>query len=660
MTDVWSPPETDDVVGGQQRQSTTATTSTPFVAPESDETITPAPQTSVKGALSPEDDERARKMAADLAAMFEPADGTLFRDSLSFGLMQKMSGLMGPLQGESREFGEAMYQYYIDEARKNAAAPTASSIAGAVVAPGGPVKSGIKGVRNAAIEGGIGSGVEEANRQLPSEANIEDVVEAGTIGTAVSAGVAGVGESLAAGARQVDLPEAGLTQEALRGKTINEAADAARRDLGVSGEVPAQVGNQFAEEARRTSSELMEGGKSKMREATEGDLVFNPGQEARHVTNPDGTTVRVRDFKPGRQMQQAVSDQNYARIRNETGRQAIPITPQGTPAAHNLRETVINEYGNLEELSLKQWDQLRTRIRGLKNTAANETDRAAVEDLEEALEGTIQDMVTKGTLTGDAANWSLYNQGRKEVAKAFNLQEGRALREVLKDESVPGSAIADQFFRLDSPPKRKKAARMVADLAGNLGEDSEALTILRAGMLSKMFESNDPKTILRNVKVFTDDPELIGKLFDPKTADKLTELAVSLENLKVPDVSTRQGRDVVGPIINDLAQTFLGQNKLGRAVGGVGRAAARPSTGLSIATGAATGSPMAAAGVFAATEALTSLAKKPVRVGIANAAQTVAPAAGRETTQSEGVQDYMEDEQIIQGVLPRILEQGVQ
>ena len=633
----------------------------------------PVMQRRPRGSLSPRDDldarlegeERARlrgeaqvgknvPILRNITGMIQGPGAALMQDSMSFGLGQKLSGLMESevFGGRGREYGEAAHQYYLDALRGEAAAPAVSEFAGAMLTPSPFQKAGALATIGEAV---VGAGVEEAARQLPSEANIKDVATTGATAGGIAGGLFGFGRLISAGTRQAADGGSELTQNALRGKKIGEAADIARTDLNVR-KTPAIVGSEFGDNVRGEFGDLARSGKDKINRANEGDFSIQAGTEGRVQVDPNtGQRLVVTDIRPGRSFQKAVGDgpnSAYNRIRTAQDLDPIPISPEGTPAAYRLRE-IIDETAENDTFTLRDIDQLRTKIRGLRSTAINATDRGAVDDMEAALEETIEGLVASGKFRGDISDWSLYKQGRKELGKVLEAKDSTALKKLLNDETIPGSTIADTFMRIDTPAKRAKASRMISDVSKTLGEDSEALTSLRAGMLSKIFESDDPRVLYKNLKVFQDDPELISNIFDPATANKLTELAISMDNMNLSELSPARTRDLVGPLLNHVANT-LGSSRVSR----LASAAARPSAGMSIATGAATGSPVAGLAAGGVVEALHQLSRKPVRRVLGSAAMASAPGAAREMAVDERIPQYITDEQAIQNALPDIL-QGV-
>ena len=628
---------------------------------------------STKGNLTPEQDQRAREKAqriidytinngfllgdSEIGKRLRSTDRVM-QDSISAGVGQKISGLLNSeaLGGEGREFGEAVDQYVMEYARENAYAPGLTSFLGSILTPSPTSKvQGAKGLISGIGEAAVMSGAEEANRQLPSEANLEDVGKATGIG-GVTAGVLAGGGRVLEGTGAPSGVGRQLSQQELRGKNIKQAAEIARGDLNI-GQTPSMKGNEFADTLRSEADNLEKRGKDLINEAT------SKGNELDRAASK---ATAAGSGQPAMRLQYTLRGPEYQNLRKVKGGDTIPITKEGTPSAFELRSKVDELATSAgDTMSIKDVDVLRTQIRGLRSRAANATDEAALNDMEEVLEASIQRMVDEGYLVGDPNSWSLYKEGRKLISDRKNLTDSTRLNNILKDESIPGSSIANEFFKLQTPAQRKRAAKAIADVAKSLGKGSESYASLQAGMLTELFSSTDPKVLLRNMKLFEEDPELISQLFSPQVSNKLTELAVSLENmdLSVPRNANRISEQVTA-VIDFAAQSVAGNTKLGRGLAGLANAGRRPSVGMSIATGASTGSPVAAGAALVGTEILAQLAKAPVRAAIGKAAQATAIGAARQTAveqdsskRSQGnMQPYIPDEQIIQDTLPNVLE----
>ena len=373
----------------------------------------------------------------------------------------------------------------------------------------------------------------------------------------------------------------------------------------------------------------------------------------------------ITSINPKGQLNMSIRGKNYeavaaARAR-ATGQEELPVTvnPEATPGAWRLREILSEDSGVDTNITLKYWDDLQHRIQGLKRQAekaGNGPDKRAIEDMEIALHDTVNSMIAREDFVGDKARWTEYNIGKGLTGQAKAIRENKVLARMM-DEGDTGSNIAQQFFKVTNAKQGSRAAKDVAALAKNLGEDSPALASLRAGILAETFAEGRPSEILKRVEFLTSDPDLIS-MFPPEVADQLTELATQLHTIDTSNVSKAAdvAADYLGPALEFMAHKVAGARGASMV-----RQTGKLTGPLSAAGGTQmlTGSPLMAGTAFVGSVALQQLAREPVRRAIGGTARATARGVGRDQAGVEmhrdRVDQYIPEGQMLQDAYRRVL-----
>jgi hypothetical protein len=617
----------EDGGGFTPMQQTTEGPTTPQITEGPQQTRTPTMSGPHRpDSYPPEKDRAARERAAQLFEMHPAGSGTLFQNAVTLGTGGVASGLGNMIFGEEGtddyEFGRRVHQYYLELAREGAVGGgMPAEIAGSILTPS-PFKGGATTVPRAMGEAATYSGVEAATREPTSDFSLGNVGTSAAIGTGVAGGMAAAGRAI----RNPDEIE-----NVGRGEQIGQVTERAREATGTQNLTSERAGHDFQEALKTEVQSRYDLGRADMKQATSSDFRF--------TDNPSGRL-------------QYAARVGYDDVRAGRGEQPIPISPEGTPAAHAFRNA-IDELAakGPDEISLKTIDQLRVKARGLRTRAANATDQSALDDLVTTVDRFVNDSVARGEFIGHRAYVDIYNRGRELVHEALSVGNNRKLKQILDDETIPGAAIADEVMNLATRSGSKTAARASADMIRNLGEDSDAVAKFRMGMIANLLDGNDSGAVYRKLTRFMDrNPELMDSLFSQDQRHALAELHVALGNITPPTgaAAGQSGWQTAGKVA-DRSRRLLNSVLYSTGMKGAGIAGA--------AAGAST-YPMAAVAVGGAYGAFRILASAPARAVLSPTLQATAVGVGRQAAQSETghniagsigqtVQPYIPDEEML-------------
>ena len=419
--------------------------------------------------------------------------------------------------------------------------------------------------------------------------------------------------------------------------TISEFEDILRRESGETFSTAAE---------REEILELMTEEFPDLADSTRRWKELMDASDALGAVSSDAAVNATESVSTRMQLANSLRGENYRKIRlRRADESPIPISSDGTPNAFEFRKWLTEEGHKLtENFTIKDWNDLRTRMNGRITSARNSgntPDERAMQDMKTAVEETVNGMVARGEFTGDLKQWLDYNVGLGEFERIAKMKGSTQLNKLLGEYPVPGSLVADTIFRMDNPRQTAQALNNVRDIAKTLGEDSEALTSLRAGLLAKTFAEDSPAAVYKRVRSLTDDVPLLEELFPAEVADELKNIRVALDNIDMSSIQSNNLRDRIGPMIEDLAHWFGG-----RAASSTVRGTAKLTGPLSAATGA--GAALSGAGpmgILAATAPvvfLEQLAKKPVRRVLDKSLQATAAGVGRHAAESETVNNAVD------------------
>ena len=574
-----------------------------------------------KGYLDdPELDRRAYE-AAEAKDKESPADwDDLMSSRILYGADRPIQGAVSWMKGDGYDFGKAVDKYYDDRAKERSGGTgDAAELAGSLLAPG---PGGKLSIAKLALTSGLGG---LAEGQADSVEGDKRSLEDGAVDFGVSGVLGGLIGSLGRGVSWMrgdpdDIAKAG------KGKTITQAVDKAKTDLGLQGASKERIGNEFKDTFKAERDAAYDLGRDKIAKAVGSDLAMT-----------ENATGRLQYF----------SRTEYPNVRRDIGKQTIPISAEGTPAAAKF-QSLIDEVGNAggDNLTLKDIDALRVKGRGLRATAVNQTDMAAIDDLNKTLDGFIDKSIDEGKFVGDAAWKDTYREGRAKVESVLKLNDNAKLKEVLEESSIPGSSIADSLMTLHgSPATRKAGAKAVDNIIEALGDDAESLNKVRAGVLTTLLSNGDPETVYKNLSTFLpENQELMGKLFTPDQMGVLAHLTASLENVTVPGstAASEAAKGIVQKGVETLVkQAFTPAGAAGIVAGGL----AHPATGI---------------GMYAGLKMLKGAASKPVRAVAGKAVDAtgkvlestpVASGIARTVTREKPLDPYVPDDVLKRGAL---------
>jgi hypothetical protein len=501
-----------------------------------------------------------------------------------------LAGIISALRGEGYDRGKAVDAYQDDlRDERLGAAGTAAGLAGSVLSPSPASKQKLL---VEALQGGVQAGIEGQNLATEGDQrNIGDVAK----DVAIGSGVTGALGSLARVIKPGELIDASKTQEGLN-RAIQEAVSGQKIDRVET------AGLALREALLKEQGALKKSGKDAMRKAVAGD--FAVLDDARSFTSD--------------------LDRVYGSVRDAP----IPITSAGTPAAAALKDQIALEAGKGDTMTLEQIDALRVKSRGLKTIAANATDKAALADLTTALDRMVDEKVATGKFQGDPAFRQAYMDGRAKYESAMKIADLPKLRRILKDETVPGAAIADSLLSINTSAKSASPAKMAAVIAEELGEGSESIAAVRQGVLATMFEgaSTEPASQAKLLKTLERNETLIGELFTPDQVSELASIRADLTNA----ASAKDGNAARSAVEKRIFSLLT------NAVGFAGEAMRNPGKAGAV-TAVASGSGAAGLTVGGALAALNFASQRPVRSLVGGTLEAGSKTGGRQAAQSETI-----------------------
>jgi hypothetical protein len=230
---------------------------------------------------------------------------------------------------------------------------------------------------------------------------------------------------------------------------------------------------------------------------------------------------------------------------------------------------------------------------------------------------------TAGTAVGDATALPRYKEGRAKFEAAAKLADTRGLKAILKDDSIPGMAIADSLLNIGTPSKSKNPAKIASVLVETLGEGSDALAKTRAGVLARMLNGvgDDPTAQTKLLTMLEENEQMIGDLFTPDQVSEIAKIRVALQSTKgarKSDAAYEKNASLISAITSKLNSPM---KRAGVAAVGAGVLGGHPGYG------------MGAAALSLGADALTSApAKRAMRAtgrALGPAVEGTAQAVGR-------------------------------
>ena len=502
-----------------------------------------------------------------------------------------LSGVISAIKGDGYDFGKAVNAYG-DQMRDErlGGVGTALGLAGSVLTPS---PAGKQKLLIEALQGGVQSGIEGENLSTEGQnRTMGDRLTDVAVGAGVTGALGGLGRAIRP-AELIDTPKAQQTlnkaiQETLAGQGVTRVEDS---------------GTALRDALLREQGALKKEGKDAMRRGVAGDFA---------VTD-----------NPGSSFMKEV-DQAYSTI----GDAPIPITPQGTPAASAFRDQIALEAGKGDSMTMAQLDALRVKARGLKSTVANKTDETALNNLEKSIDKMVDAKVASGEYVGSEDYRKAYQEGRSKYEKAMKISDLPKVRQILKDETIPGAAIADSLLSINTSSKSKAPAKLAAVITETLGEGSESLDAVRKGVLSTMFEGADvsPEAQARVLKTLERNENLIGELFTPDQVSELASIRADLTNAASAKDSA-SARAAAEKRIGRFLTTIVEEG---------GKLTASPGKAGAVAA-VASGSGATGLGVAGILGAMKIAASRPVRSGLSTVAEAGAKTAGRQASQNESI-----------------------
>jgi hypothetical protein len=512
-------------------------------------------------------------------------------EGITMNVDRPISGLVHALMGNGYDYGKAV-DLYADEARdaRLGGVGSAAELVGSVLSPS-PV--GKQKLLIEALQGGVQAGLEGENLSTEGQNRTmgDRAVDVG-IGAGVTGALSGLGRAIKP-AEVIDTPK--VQSE------VNEAIRKVLMEQKVDRVEPA--GLALRDALVKEQGALKTSGKEAMKAAVKGDFTVVP-------TASDSVMNSI--------------NKAYDNLSDAP----IPITPQGTPAAAAFKDQITMEVGKGQDLTLEQIDSLRVKARGLKTSAANATDKKAIADLEKSLDKMIDEKVASGEFFGSADYNKAYRAGRAKYEEAMKISDIPKVKQILKDETIPGAAIADSLLSINTSSKAKSPAKLAAVITETLGEGSESLDAVRKGVLATMFEGADasPEAQARLLKTLERNETLVGELFTPDQVSELASIRVDLTN-----AANAKDKIAAGRAAEKRIQSFLSTMAQGAA-----KVTASPGKAGAVTT-VASGSVSAGMGVAGLLGGLKIAASRPVRAATAATAETLAKPMGRDASQNENI-----------------------
>jgi hypothetical protein len=523
-------------------------------------------------------------------------------EGITMNVDRPLSGLVYALLGDGYDYGKAV-DAYSDEARdaRLGGVGTAAELVGSVLTPS-PV--GKQKLLIEALQGGAQAGIEGENLSTEGQNRTmtDRAIDVG-IGTGVTGALSGLGRVIKPG-EIIDTPK--IQSE------VNAAIRKALTDQNIDRVEPA--GLALRDALKKEQGALKSAGKTAMREAVKGDFTVVPTAGASVLESIDNAY-------------------------NNLSPAPIPITPQGTPAAAAFKDQITMEVGKGNDLTIGQIDALRVKARGLKTSAANATDKKALSDLEKSLDKMVDEKITSGEFLGSKEYNEAYRAGRKKYEDAMKISDLPKVKQILKDETIPGAAIADSLLSINTSSKSKSPAKLAAVITETLGEGSESLGAVRQGVLATMFEGADatPEAQARLLKTLERNETLVGELFTPDQVAELASIRVDLAN-----AANAKDKIAAGKAAEKRIQSFLSTMTQGLA-----KATAKPGTAGAV-TAVASGSAAAGLGITGLLGTMKIAASRPVRAGVSAASETLAKPMGRDASQNENIEATIPRDLLIQ------------
>jgi len=518
-------------------------------------------------------------------------------EGVTMNVDRPLSGAISWLAGDGYGYGKAV-DAYADEARdaRLGGIGTAAELAGSILSPS---PAGKQRLLIEALQGGIQSGIEGENLSTEGQNRTmsDRAIDVG-IGAGVTGALSGLGRAVKPG-EIIDTPK--VQSE------VNEAIRKALLDQKIDRVEPA--GLALRDALKKEQGALKSAGKTAMREAVKGDFTVVPTANSSVMNS---------------------IDEAY----NNLSPAPIPITPQGTPAAAAFKDQITMEVGKGNDLTIGQIDALRVKARGLRTSAANPTDQKALSDLEKSLDAMVDSKIASGEFLGSKEYNEAYRAGRKKYEDAMKISDLPRIKQILKDDTIPGAAIADSLLSINSSTKSKAPAKLAAVITETLGEGSESLDAVRKGVLATMFEGADatPEAQARLLKTLERNETLIGELFTPDQVSELASIRVDLSN-------AANAKDKIAASARNEKRI---QSFLSTMTQGLAKATAKPGTAGAVTT-VASGSASAGMTVAGLLGTMKIAASRPVRATVSATSEALAKPMGRQASQNENIEAVPRD-----------------
>lgn len=558
------------------------------------------PVTGETGKLSdPRQDQEAWIRAKELDAMKQRTSLTggfgegmdAMTEGFLMNLDRPLAGVISALSGNGYDMGKAVDAYADDfRAERLGGVGSALGVVGSVLSPS---PAGKQKLLIEALQGGAQAGLEGQNLATEGDnRNIGDIAKDVAIGTGVTGALSGLGRAIKP-AELIDTP-----------KAQRELNSAIQKSLAGQG-VPRveESGTALRDALLKEQGALKTAGKEAMKKGVAGDFAVMDDAGSSFMNEIDKAYGTISDAP-------------------------IAITAEGTPAASAFRDQIALEAGKGDNMSLAQIDELRVKARGLRTATANATDKKALDNLEKSLDKMVDTKVQSGAFVGDEAYNKAYREGRAKYEQAMKISDLPKVKQILKDGTIPGAAIADSLLSINTSTKSKAPAKLAAVLTETLGEGSESLDAVRKGVLATMFEgtTTDPAAQAKLLKTLERNENLIGELFTPDQVSELASIRVDLTNAQTAADKAAAAARVEGRI-----KSFLTQ-----AANTAGRVMKNPA-GTGATTGMVTGSATAGMSVAGALATMNVLASRPIRSFVSKGTEVGSKAAGRAAAQDETI-----------------------
>jgi hypothetical protein len=518
-------------------------------------------------------------------------------EGITMNVDRPISGLISALMGDGYDYGKAV-DAYADEARdaRLGGVGTAAELVGSVLTPS---PTGKQKLLIEALQGGAQAGIEGEN--LSTEGQNRTMGDRATdvaIGTGVTGALSGLGRAIKPG-ELIDTPKVQSEVNAAIRKALEEQKIDRVETSGLA----------LREALMKEQGALKAEGKSAMANAVKGDFTVVPTAGASVLNSIDNAYNSLSDAP-------------------------IPITPQGTPAAAAFKDQITMEVGKGNDLTIGQIDALRIKARGLRTSAANATDKKALNDLEKSLDRMVDDKIKSGEFFGSKEYNEAYRAGRAKYEAAMKISDLPKVKQILKDETIPGAAIADSLLSINTSSKAKSPAKLASVITETLGEGSESLGAVRQGVLATMFEGADasPEAQARLLKTLERNETLIGELFTPDQVSELASIRVDLAN-------AANAKDKIAASARNEKRI---QSFLSTMTQGLAKATAKPGTAGAVTT-VASGSASAGMTVAGLLGTMKIAASRPVRATVSATSEALAKPMGRQASQNENIEAVPRD-----------------